>query len=184
MAVLRTAASAAALAGLLVAGRDLDAQAVRASEYQVKAVFLFNFAQFVEWPPAAFPDSQTPIVLGILGDDPFGEFLDETVRGETVNGRAFAVQRYHAIEDISTCHILFISQSERPRMEQTLARLKDRSTLTVGDGDGFTQRGGMIRFITEENRVRLRINVGATRAANLTISSKLLRAADVVGDGS
>src|SRR5438046_2483582 len=81
-----------------------------AAESQVKAVFLFNFAQFVGWPPAAFPDSGTPLVIGILGDDPVEGFLDQTVRGEQVRGRAFQVQRYHSVDEIKTCHVLFISR--------------------------------------------------------------------------
>ena len=83
MALLRAALASA----LVSSGLGLAAQTPRASEYQIKAVFLFNFAQFVDWPPGAFPDSTAPLVIGVLGDDPFGPYLDETVRGETVRGR-------------------------------------------------------------------------------------------------
>jgi hypothetical protein len=165
---------------LLLGGRDGSAQTGPSREYQIKAVFLFNFAQFVEWPPAAFAGSNSPLVIGILGGDPFGAYLDETVRDEKVNNRPLAIQRYHQVDEIKTCHVLFISRSEASHLEQILVRLKDRSILIVGDGDDFVQRGGMIRLATTQNKIRLSINVDAAKAANLTISSKLLRAADLV----
>lgn len=165
---------------LLVAGPGLAAQGVRASEYQVKAVFLFNFAQFVDWPAAAFPDSVTPLVIGILGDDPFGGVLDQTVRDERLGARAFRVRRYQSVDEITTCHILFISRAEGPRSNVILAGLKHRPILTVSEADGFAERGGMIRFVTDRNRIRLQINLEAAEAAHLTISSKLLRVAEIV----
>ena len=78
-------------------------QSPRASEYQVKAVFLFNFAQFVEWPAVAAADPRTPVIIGILGEDPLGAFLDETVRGERLGERSFEIRRYRQLADIDTC---------------------------------------------------------------------------------
>ena len=152
-------------------------------EYQLKAVFLFNFAQFVEWPTNAFPDAQAPLVIGVLGTDPFGKDLDEVVRGEKVKGRPLVVERYRRIEDIKTCHMLFISSSEMGRLERILADLKGRNILTVADADGFARRGVMICFVTKENKIRLEINREAAQAAGLTISSKLLRSATIVTEG-
>ncbi len=165
---------------LLPWGPGLGAQAARASEYQVKAVFLFNFAQFVDWPARAFHDSTAPFVIGVLGNDPFGAYLDETVRGETVHGRPLEVHRYQGVGEIKTCHILFISPSEEDRLGEILDTLRDRAILTVGDLPAFALRGGMIRFVADKSRIRLRINIEAAKAANLTISSKLLRAAEIV----
>ena len=158
----------------------MSAQTGISREYQVKAVFLFNFAQFVEWPAAAFTGASSPIVIGILGQDPFGAYLDETVRAETVDNRPIEVQRYRRADEIQTCHVLFIALSEAIHLEQILAKLKDRSILIVGDGDNFVQRGGMIRLATVQNKIRLIISADAARAANLTISSKLLRSGEVV----
>ena len=152
-------------------------------EYQLKAVFLFNFAQFVEWPASAFPNSMTPLVIGILGDDPFGPYLDETVRGETVNDRPLVVRRYRSVEEITVCHILFISRREDRRIKGILDSLRVRSVLTVSDADRFATRGGMIRFVTDHKRIRFRINLEAARAASLTLSSKLLRPAEIVPAG-
>jgi YfiR/HmsC-like len=153
------------------------------SEYQVKAVFLFNFTQFVDWPPEAFPGPDTPFVIGVLGKDPFGSQLDEVVRGETVNRRPLLVERYRSVTEIHNCNILFIGSTEVGHLEEILAALKGRSILTVSDADSAGQRGVMIRLVTESNRIRLRIDVGAAKAGNLTISSKLLRPAEIVGGG-
>jgi len=149
-------------------------------EFQVKAVFLYNFAQFVEWPADVFESPDSPLVIGILGLDPFGDFLDETVRGERVGGRPLVVERYRWVGDIQRCHILFISGSEGTHAEQIATALKGRSVLTVCDWEGLVRYGAMVRFTTERNRVRLRINLEAAKAAGLNISSKLLRSAEAV----
>jgi len=164
----------------LVAAPDLAAQAARPSEYQVKAVFLFNFAQFVDWPPEAVADSQAPLTIGVLGENPFGDVLDATVRGERRGARSFVVRRYQRVEDIKICDILFISRPEGDRPEGVLADLKRRPILTVSDADGFAEHGGMIGFVTDRNRIRLKINLGVVQAAHLTISSKLLRVAEII----
>jgi hypothetical protein len=165
---------------LLAYGSGLAAQSAPTAEYQLKAVFLFNFAQFVEWPQGEFADPATPLVIGVLGQDPFGAYLDATVRGETVNGRPLAVRRYRRVEEITNCQILFVSQPEQGHLGAILDSLKGRSVLTVGDVERFAPHGGMIGFVTDRNRIRLRINLDAARAANLTISSKLLRPARIV----
>jgi hypothetical protein len=150
------------------------------TEYQLKAVFLFNFSQFVEWPARAFPDAHTPLVIGVLGSDPFGADLDEVVQGETVNGRSLVVRRFKRIEDIGACHILFISSSEGPQLARILQSIKDRNVLTVTDSAGLERRGVMIGFVNDKNRIRLRINLQAAEAAGLKLSSKLLRPAEIV----
>jgi hypothetical protein len=191
MALLRTLAarSATIIAGAMIAalllrmGPAAGADAKAAPEYQVKAVFLFNFAQFVEWPATAFADSQTPLVIGVLGEDPFGSYLDDTIRGERINERALQVRRYRRMEDIDICHILFISRSEAERLELIFGHLKGRSILTVGDFEGFAKRGGMMRFMKEQNKMRLRVNLEVAKAAGLTISSKLLRPAEIISPG-
>lgn len=159
------------------------AQATPSEEYQLKAVFLFRFVQFVDWPPEVLPDETTAFVIGILGDDPFGAYLEDIVRGEKVMNRPLEVQRYRRPEDIKTCHVLFISRSTDDRSEDIVAQLKGRSILTVGETDGFARSGGVIRFATDTGKVRLKVNVEAAKAANLTISSKLLRSVEIVTPG-
>jgi len=145
-----------------------------ASEYQVKAAFLFNFAKFVEWPTNVFSDANAPFVIGVLGQDPFGSQLDDTVRGERINGRPLIVQRYRNIAEIKNCQVLFISSSESNRLDQIVEHLKHRRILIVTDVDGGNG-GVIIRFVKEGNRIRFKIDAQAAKAANLTISSKLLR---------
>jgi hypothetical protein len=159
------------------------AQAAISAESQVKAVFLFNFAQFLGWPPQAFKGSQAPIVIGILGTDPFGPYLDELVRGERIGDRPMVVRRFRRVEDVTDCHILYISRSEAGALPRIVAQLKGRGVLTVGDIDGFTRQGGMVRFTTEEGKIHLRINVQAAQSAGLTISSRLLAHAAIVSPG-
>jgi hypothetical protein len=150
------------------------------NEYQLKAVFLFNFAQFVEWPEKAFAGADAPLVIGVLGTDPFGPVLDETVRDERIGGRKLEIHRYRRVEDVGICQILFISESESSHLEAILAALKERSVLTVSDADRAARKGVMIQFLTEKKRVRLRINLDAAKLAGLTISSKLLRPTEIV----
>ena len=154
-------------------------------EYQLKAVFLYNFAQFTEWPPDAFQDPQAPIIIGIFGKDPFGESLDEAVRGEKVGGRPLVIRRFTRLEDVQTCHILFLTDSQSKRLPAILAAVKGRGILTVSDMENFVPQGGMVRFLTRNNRIQLRINMDAVKAARLTISSKILRSAEIVSsDGT
>jgi hypothetical protein len=153
------------------------------SEYQVKAVFLFNFAQFVDWPVESFPSPDGPFVIGVLGEDPFGAQLDDVVRGERAGGRSIVIERYRKVGEIRNCNILFIGRTETEHLDEILAALDGRSILTVSDADPAGPRGVMIRLVNENNRIRLRIDVAAAKAANLTISSKLLRPAEIVGRG-
>jgi hypothetical protein len=177
---LRMIAAAWLLAGGLCASGTVRAVPTPA---QVEAVFLFNFTQFVDWPSQTFADPSSPIVIGVLGSDPFGAALDEVVRGEVVKGHPLVVHRAQHIEELADCQILFISRSERARLEPILATLKGRNVLSVSDLDEFANEGGMICFFLVDNKVRLRVNLEATKTAGLTLSSKLLRFAQIVGPG-
>lgn len=155
-----------------------------AKEYDVKAVFLFNFAQFVEWPDSAFANKHSPLVLGVLGDDPFGASLDEAVRGKSVDSRPMEVRRFRDVEEAKDCNILFVSASEMTRLRSVLEALKADDVLTVGETDEFARGGGMICFVNRDGRIRLLVNLKAVQAAKLTVSSKLLRVAEIVsGEG-
>jgi YfiR/HmsC-like len=149
-------------------------------EYPIKAVFLFNFAQFTDWPTNAFDQPDSRLVIGVLGDDPFDALLKDAVRDESVNGRKFAVEHYQRVEDIKTCHILFISQSEAKHLDKIVSDLKGQPILTVSDIDNSANRGVCVGFITENNKIRLRINTDALQTAQLTMSSKILRVAERV----
>ena len=158
------------------------AQETAAREYQVKAVFLHHFTRFVDWPPP--PDGSIPaakpFVVGVLGQDPFGSVLDEVTAGETVRDSPIEVRRLDSIENVSECDLLFVSRSEQSHLPDIFAQLAGRPVLTLGDSENFAQRGGMIGFITRNNRVHLQINLTAARAAGFSINSNLLRAATIV----
>ena len=176
MAVLKALRILSVACLLLVSQRAAPA----ANEYQVKAVFLYNFSRFVEWPASAFANATAPLVVGVFGHDPFGRQLDEVVRGESVAGRPLIVRRVETLAEANACHILFIHQSESAQLEKLLAAIDHNSVLTVSDLPGATQHGVMIRLVTEDGRIRMRIDVEAARAAHLTLSSNLLRAAQIV----
>ena len=146
---------------------------------QIKAAFIFNFAQFTEWPTEAFADKDAPLVIGILGSNPFGDVLEETVRNEGVRGRRLVVERYNRVAEIKTCHILYIGQSEENRLDNVREALKNKPVLTVTDIENAATRGIIIELMRVQNRIRFRVNVEASKAANLTLSSKLLRAAEI-----
>jgi hypothetical protein len=149
-------------------------------EYPLKAVFLFHFAQFVDWPKESFAETNSPIVIGVLGRDPFGALLDEAVVNETVKGRKLVVARYDRVQEVRNCHLLFISSSEDWHLERILAELTAKALLSVSESPGFARRGGMIEFIKVQRRIRFMINVEAAQTARLQISSKLLRWAEIV----
>jgi hypothetical protein len=151
-----------------------------AGEYDLKAAFLFNFAQFVEWPSDAYAAATAPIVIGVLGEDPFGASLDVLVGGETLHNRQLVVRRYQSVEQIDACHILFISSSEANQLDRVIRALAHRSILTVGETRDFAAHAGVIGFELSKRRLRLQINVAAAADARLTISSKLLRQAQIV----
>lgn len=182
MAVLRRPLGVCLSGAVLLCALLRGAAAMEsASEYQVKAVFLYNFSHFVEWPAEAFATPTEPFVIGILGSDPFGARMEEAVHGELVNQHPLVIRRFHSAADIGKCQILFIDRSESAHVKPILEALDHRNTLTVADLEGSAGHGVMVEFTTESNRIRLRINADAAKTAGLTISSKLLRPAEIVG---
>jgi hypothetical protein len=148
-------------------------------EYQVKAAFIYNFVQFVDWPASAFADDSSPLTIGVLGANPFGDALDHVVEGKTVNARTLAVRYFSRIEDVEKCQVLFVVSSDQNFLQRLHDKLKDQSVLTIGEADEFLPTGGIIRLYTEENKVRFEINVDAAEQAQLKISSKLLHLAKI-----
>ena len=154
------------------------AQTTEDVEARVKSAFLLNFARYVEWPANVFVSSNSPVIIGVLGTDPFGRHLDSTVEGKTIDRRPVQIKRSKSISDLSDCHVLFISAAERDRLPGLFLRIDDKSILTVSDMDGFTYAGGMIQLKKKQNTVRFDINREAAGKVHLKISSKLLKLAD------
>ncbi len=160
-----------------------DRDSSDSSEYLIKAGFIFNFAKFVEWPPTTFAQPDSPIVIGILGTDPFGTIIDHIVQDKKIGGRGFVVKRLKwgaEAKDLRECKILFVGASERAHIDELVQIVKFLPILTVGETPGFAEHGGVIRFVVEDNRVRFEVNVDAARQGGLTISSRLLTLARII----
>jgi len=170
--------SLALVAGILA--RPLRGAPSPAGEYPLKAVFLFNFVQFVEWPASAFADSKAPIILGIVGRDPFGAVLDNTIKGEKVNGRPLEIRRLKADEDLAACHVVFFSRSGKEDAAGLVQKLEGRPVLTVGEIEGFAELGGVINFVMVDRKVRFEVNPQAAAQQGVKISSRLLQLGRVV----
>ena len=174
------------------AGAESDSAPGR--EYQIKAAFLYNFIKFVDWPKEKMADSNEPIIIGIIGKDPFGRVF-EPIKNKKVKNRIVVIKRFKSFEEIKKlgehdkaefdrninylrkCHLLFVCSSEKDKVKEVLALVKDHSVLTVADTKGFLESGGTINFLMEDKKVRFEINVTAAKKSKLKISSKLLRLA-------
>lgn len=168
------------LALALLASGPVAAAPAPSREFQVKAVFLFNFTQFVLWPQTAFAHERGPLCIGVLGEDPFGAALEEAVAGETVRNRPVVVARFARVADVRDCHVLYIAASEAANADHILAQLHGKPILTVSDLPRFAQRGGIVRFYLEGAKVRLEINASAAQRHGLKLNSQLLNLARIV----
>jgi hypothetical protein len=158
---------------------QVSAQA-QADEYHVKAAFLFNFAKFVEWPTETFKTPADPIVICVLGENPFGNAIEETISGKSVGGRTFSVREISGTQHPWSCQILFVNSSALNQFRAVIGRIKGAGVLSVGEAEGFTADGGVINLKVEHGNVRMEINVAAAEYTNIHISSKLLSLAEVV----
>ncbi|HKY33542.1 MAG TPA: YfiR family protein [Candidatus Polarisedimenticolia bacterium] len=163
-----------------------DVVTKRATEYEMKAAYLYYFATFVTWPSETLSNASTgqqDLVIGILGDDPFGALLEETIRGKKVNDHRLIVRRFESVTEARESNILYISSSEKDDLSHILSTLEGAAVLTVGEMEGFASRGGQIGFLTEERKVRFEINVGAVKRAGLKVSAQLMKLARIVHNG-
>lgn len=166
---------------LVVLSGFARAESVPSKEYQIKAAFLFNFVKFIEWPPQAFKAADSPICLGVLGDDPLGSALDEVIRGETVHDRRLVVLRSRRIEDLRGCHLLFISGSEKSNVKDIIDTLGGQPIVTVSDIEGFANNGGVIQFFLDDKKVRFEINPLVAKRLDLRMSAQLLALGKAAG---
>jgi hypothetical protein len=173
--------SLAILAGGAFTACPVVAQRGKPEEYQVKAVYLYNFAKFIDWPPGS--NKAGTFTVCVLGRDPFGPILDETLAGDTIGGRKPIARRVASAGE-SQCEILYISSSEAGRVKQILATIDKPGVLTVSDLPDFATGGGMIQFVMKENKVRFEVNLAAAEKAGLNVSSQLLKVAAAVRNAS
>lgn len=151
-------------------------------EHEVKAAFIYNFAKYVDWPSSSFERGDSPLVIGVVGVDPFGGALDRAVAGKSVNGHPFAVKRLRWSAEMKSCHLLFVCASEKDRVSQLAAALQGAPVFSVGETPGFASHGGVAGFFVEQGRVRFEINPDAAKRARLAVSSRLLALAKIVTD--
>jgi hypothetical protein len=161
--------------GLMLAGRPF-AQASKPLDYEVKAVYLHNFGRFVMWPPTDAA-ADAPFNICVLGRDPFGQTLDATVAAELIDGKPVMTRRIARVEELTGCRIVFVSLSEDHQVPAIVRTLERAGVLTVSDMPRFVDRGGMIQFVSADNKVRFQINIAAAQRAGLALSSELLRVA-------
>jgi hypothetical protein len=155
-------------------------QAQSATEYQVKAAFLFNFAKFVEWPADAFPGADAPLQICVLGQDPFGQEFENVIAEKTINGHRIEVIHPSGVPQARACQIIFVDSSVKQHARFILRDLRGSSVLTVGDTPGFAGMGGIINFVLDAGRVRFEINMKAAERARLKISARLLTVAKLI----
>jgi hypothetical protein len=148
-------------------------------EYEFKAVYLYHFLRFIEWPEQN--ETEFPLVIGVLGEDPFGSTLDEVLRGETINGRSVVASRYPQPEDVGKCHVLFVARKPGFTVERVL-RAVQKGTVIVGETPGFAEGGGAINFYIDNSRLMFEINEEAFHRAGVKVSSQLLRLSKIVGE--
>jgi hypothetical protein len=153
-------------------------------EYEVKAAFLLNFARLVEWPRGAFEGEHTPLVLGVLGNDPFEGALGAVVEGRTAGTRPIEIRALSSLDEVGRCHIVFVTNPEPAPVPRILVAAEGSSVLLVGDTEEFAREGGAISFYREDGKVRFAINRRAAELAGLKISSRMLKLAKLVPEGS
>ena len=145
------------------------------SEYEMKSAMLYNFTKFIDWPASALGGGAAPLVVGVLGNDPFASWLDTALRNKTVCGHPVVVRRIESPARMKACHVLFVGASDPKQVAGILRALGHAPVLTIGDGERFAKLGGIIGFIWDGNRIHVKINLQAAQQADLGISSKLLR---------
>jgi hypothetical protein len=175
--VPRTALKWGLIAGLLwIAATGFCGEFV-SKEYQLKAAFLYNFTKFVEWDPSSFATPGSPIVIGILGSNPYGNELENAVRNRKVNGREVSVRRVQSIAGAKSVHLLFVAATEDARLGELREALKGSGVLTVGESDTFSRSGGIVTFVIDADKVRFDINIAAADFNSVKISAQLQKLA-------
>jgi YfiR/HmsC-like len=188
LTIKRRVRAVMAILPILLVAVMLNAQNTSgSSEYLIKAGFIYNFANLVQWPSSSFAQPDSPITIVILGEDHFGSTLDRALDGKKVNARSFVIKRAKSVSELQRalgpqkeCQILYVSSSEMPHLSEAIQMLKGVPVLTIGETPGFAKSGGIINLVLEDNKVRFEVNVTAAKEADLNISSRLLALARIV----
>jgi hypothetical protein len=147
------------------------------TEYDTKALFIVNVLKYTEWPPTAFATPESPYVIGILGRNPFGRSF-KTYEGKKINGRPLDVKEFDSVEEAKKeAHILFVAGNEKGRFAEIVEELGDAPVLTLSDGEGFIDKGGVIGIALESKRIVFSVNQTAVNRAKLGLSSEVFKLA-------
>jgi hypothetical protein len=158
---------------------DISAQEQKAGEYQVKALFLYNFMNFVDWPADSSIHSSPTINVCVIGEDPLNNALDD-IRDKTVKDKKLAIRYYRPYDEPKGCHLIFIPAAGKRHLAHILKSVREANVLTVGDTEESARQGAIIGFYIEQKKVRFAINIEAARRAGLRISAKLLKLAKII----
>jgi hypothetical protein len=173
------------LLGLLLSTNfsvQVQAQDGPLPQYQVKSAFLYNFAKFIQWPPDRFERPDSPIVIGVIGNNPFGEYL-EALRGKPIGTHEIVIEKVENAEQARKCHVLFVGEKGK-KAANIIQKLDRAEVLTVTDEmDEFQDVGAVVNLVTSDKHVHFEINVDAAQRAQLKINSSLLNLAKIVRDG-
>lgn len=150
------------------------------SEYDIKAAYLINFVRYLEWPETAFQENSAPFILGIFGENPFGETLAQLAAEQKYGDRSIELKYADTIEELKSCHLLFFSSPYKGDLAEDLKALEEHPVLTVGEKKDFAEKGGIVNFILVETRVKFEINLKVARKKQLKISAQLLKVANNV----
>lgn len=167
------------LGALICAGFRLGGQtpARPVGEYELKAVFLSKLPFFVKWPASGQPSTNSPFVVGVLGESPFGGFLETALAGKSVEGRPVKLVSCRDAKEAAECQLVFIAASDPKVAGELCRRLAANPVLTVSDVPGFVEQSGMVGLVVSDRKVRLEINAEAAQKAGLRIDPQLLRMA-------
>jgi YfiR/HmsC-like len=169
------------LVNLVPLAHSRAAQVSPATEYELKAAFLFNFIKFTEWPDDDSNKTAEPFVISVVGKDPFGAALDKVVEGETIHNRKIVVRRFARMDDLAaTSQLLFISASEERNLAAIVKLLEGQAVLTISEITSFSERGGVIELKKDGSRIVFEVNVSAAKRAGLSMNAQLLKLAKAV----
>ena len=176
--LLRIGATGLILASLSAPVRSASESTGR--EHQIKAAALYNIIAFTDWPDTAFSTPDAPLVLAVLGQGPIASLLDQFVENETWRGRRIEIRKISSSTQATGCHVLYIARSAHGSWRTVAGQLARQPILTVSDEGNFAQQGGIVQLATDRNRLLLIVNLPAARTAGISISSKVLRLAQVL----
>jgi hypothetical protein len=167
---------------LLTAATSPQLKIAQVSEYNVKAGYLLLFTRYVEWPAGTFSDKTAPLTIAVLGDDPFGRVLDETIRDQISHGRPVRVVRANDVDKLPPSHVVYIAKTNREQEQAWLRALRNRPVLTVAESDTAIEAGSVVQSVVEQSTVRFIVNRQSARQVNLDIRTPMLQAARAIRD--